>query len=164
MFDWYKKVVFENYANFNGRARRSEFWYFTLMNLIFSLATMLLDKALGIKLGFNTLYSLAVFLPGIAVSVRRLHDIGKSGWLLLIFYIVIFVAAISLVVAGFAVIGGSRNISNLGAGLLIPLLLILAFAIWLLVMYCTNGEVGTNKYGPDPKSDGLEDINQIGNE
>ena len=52
---------------------------------------MLLDKALGIKLGFNTLYSLAVFLPGIAVSVRRLHDIGKSGWLLLIFYIVIFV-------------------------------------------------------------------------
>jgi len=164
MFDWYKKVVFENYANFNGRARRSEYWYFTLMNLIFSLATMFIDKALGIKFGFNSLYSLAIFLPGLAVSVRRLHDIGKSGWLLLIFYIVFIISIALLMVAGVGLFTGKVNATSFGAGLIIPTLLILALAIWLLVMYCTNGDVGTNKYGPDPKSDGLEDINQIGNE
>lgn len=45
MINWYKKVVFENYANFNGRARRSEYWYFTLMNLIIAILAMFIDKA-----------------------------------------------------------------------------------------------------------------------
>ena len=67
-------------------------------------------------------------------------------------------------VAGVGLFTGKVNATSFGAGLIIPTVLILALAIWLLVMYCTNGDVGTNKYGPDPKSDGLEDINQIGNE
>ena len=86
MINWYKKVVFENYANFNGRARRSEYWYFTLMNLIIAILAMFIDKAAG--LNFDPLpygwvymiYGLAVLLPGLAVAVRRLHDVGKSGW------------------------------------------------------------------------------------
>ncbi len=86
MFNWYKKVVFENYANFSGRARRSEYWYFTLANFIIAIVTVMLDKALGLKFGTNSIYSLAVFIPGLAVAVRRLHDIGKSGKLLF-FYI-----------------------------------------------------------------------------
>ena len=76
--NWYKKVVFENYANFDGRARRSEYWYFVLLNTIFVILASLINPVL------YGLYALLVLLPGLAVSVRRLHDVGKSGvWLLI---------------------------------------------------------------------------------
>ena len=132
MFNWYKKVVFENYANFNGRARRSEYWYFALMNFIVLIVAAILDSTLGLNfspLPYGYLYlvvALATFIPGLAVAVRRLHDVGKSGW----FY---FIA-------------------------LIPLI----GAIWLLVLFFTEGNQGENQYGPDPKTDGSEDISQIG--
>jgi len=163
MFEWYKKVVFENYANFSGRARRSEYWYFTLFNVIFSMLTSGIDKALDLSFGLNTLYSLAVFIPGLAVAVRRLHDVGKSGWLLLIVYLAIIACAVSLVVAGvFSIDSGFT--AGTGIGIIIPVVIILALAIWMLVLFCTNGDEGTNKYGADPKSDGTEAINEIGAE
>ena len=94
MIDWYKKVVFENYANFKGRARRSEYWYYTLATIIISIILSILDGVLGLKLGpakssgvLCSIYALAVFIPGLAVAVRRLHDIGKSGKLLLGMYL-----------------------------------------------------------------------------
>lgn len=68
---------FVNYANFTGRASRSEFWYFTLFNVI--AATVL--TAISVYLG--SMYSLAALLPTLGVSCRRLHDTGKSGWWLL---------------------------------------------------------------------------------
>ncbi|MCX6173088.1 MAG: DUF805 domain-containing protein [Flavobacterium sp.] len=163
MFDWYKKVVFENYFNFSGRARRSEYWYFTLVNLLFAAATAATDKVLDLKFGINTLYSLAVFIPGLAVAVRRLHDIGKTGWLLLIVYLAIIACAVSLVVTGIATIGGSFS-AGMGIGIILPVIIILALAVWMLVLFCTNGDKGKNKYGPDPKSDGAEAINEIGAE
>lgn len=87
--DWYLKVL-KQYANFKGRARRKEYWMFALFNFIFALAAMLLDNLFGITLGeipygpIYMLYGLAVFIPGLAVLVRRLHDAGKSGWWFLI--------------------------------------------------------------------------------
>ena len=90
MFNWYKKVVFENYANFNGRARRSEYWYFVLMNFIVLIVAAILDSTLGLNfspLPYGYLYlvvALATFIPGLAVAVRRLHDVGKSGWFFLV--------------------------------------------------------------------------------
>ncbi|MGV1011119.1 MAG: DUF805 domain-containing protein [Flavobacterium sp.] len=122
MIDWYKKVVFENYANFNGRARRAEYWWFILANMILAVVAMVIDNVAGITFGeipygpVYVLYALAVFLPGLAVSVRRLHDVGKSGW----FY---FIALIPLV-----------------------------GAIWLLVLFCSEGEPGENQYGANPKA------------
>ncbi|MEO5777960.1 MAG: DUF805 domain-containing protein [Flavobacterium sp.] len=85
MINWYKKVVLENYANFNGRARRSEYWYYTLMNLILIIIAAVLDSALGTNFAplpygwIYMAYALAVFLPGLAVCVRRLHDVGKKA-------------------------------------------------------------------------------------
>ena len=74
--NWYKKVILENYANFDGRARRSEYWYFVLLNTIFVILALLINPVL------YGLYALLVLVPGLAVSVRRLHDVGKSGaWL-----------------------------------------------------------------------------------
>lgn len=85
MIEWYKKVVFENYANFSGRARRSEYWYFVLGNAIISFTINILTALLSPKLVFlGIVYSLAVFIPTIAVLIRRMHDVGKSGWYILI--------------------------------------------------------------------------------
>lgn len=160
---WYKKVVFENYANFNGRARRSEYWYFILFNALFSLALTLIDNLLGLNLGtadsgvLNTIYSLAVFIPSLAVSVRRLHDIGKSGWLLLITYGTIILLAV------FLILGSFMYSFDSSALIMIFALLIIAVAIWLLIMFCTEGDDFTNKYGPNPKAFN-EEIDEIGNE
>jgi uncharacterized membrane protein YhaH (DUF805 family) len=81
--NWYLKVL-KQYADFNGRARRQEYWMFVLFNIIFSIVAGVLDAALGTWGAVGGLYGLAMLIPGLAVSVRRLHDIGKSGWMLLI--------------------------------------------------------------------------------
>lgn len=136
MIEWYKKVVFENYANFNGRARRSEYWYFALANGLISILLIVLGAIIGGVFGdaltggiigyvLFALYAFATLLPGLGVVVRRLHDVGKSGW----FY---FIALIPFV-------GG----------------------IWLLVLFCTEGDQGPNQYGSDPKNQ-IEEINEIG--
>lgn len=99
---WYLHVL-RNYVNFSGRARRKEYWMFALFNLIISVVLMVLGMMLsggGSSSGANLivdLYGLAVFLPSLGVSVRRLHDIGKSGWFLLLAFIP-FVGAIILLV------------------------------------------------------------------
>ena len=80
---WYFKVI-SNYATFGGRARRKEYWMFTLFSTIISyslVALIFVDPSLTLV---NQIYSLAVLLPSIAVGVRRMHDLGKSGWYLLI--------------------------------------------------------------------------------
>lgn len=81
MFNWYLKVVRDNYANFSGRARRTEYWYFILCNLLIALALFLLSLAIG-TVGFilYIVYALITFIPGLAAAVRRLHDTNKSGW------------------------------------------------------------------------------------
>lgn len=126
MIEWYLKVVRDNYANFNGRARRSEYWYFTLASLIITIILGIIDYMLGSALGLvRGVYSLAVLVPTLAVAVRRLHDIAKSGW---------YICVVFIPIAG---------------------------AIWLLVMLCTEGTVGPNEYGPDPKRP-YDEFNDIG--
>ena len=118
--NWYLKVL-QQYADFGGRARRQEYWMFTLFNAIFLTVAMILDNVLGIAMegvGYGPLYALyglAMFIPSFAVCVRRLHDLGKSGWMTLI--------------------------------VLIPLLGV----IWLLVLMCSDSQPGGNKWGQNPK-------------
>ncbi|MGC8859505.1 MAG: DUF805 domain-containing protein [Ignavibacteria bacterium] len=87
--NWYLKVL-KQYADFSGRARRKEYWMFVLFNMIFAIVAMILDNVLGIAkegIGYGplyVLYVLAMLIPGLAVAVRRLHDVGKSGWMILI--------------------------------------------------------------------------------
>lgn len=76
------KSVFTKYATFSGRARRSEYWYFFLFNCIVSALIGAIGAAIGGESTANSLssiWSLAVFIPTLAVSWRRLHDIGKAG-------------------------------------------------------------------------------------
>jgi uncharacterized membrane protein YhaH (DUF805 family) len=126
MFDWWKKVIFKNYANFSGRARRAEFWYFSLVNTLFIILLYIVSIA-SIFSGtliipflafiFCIVVALVTFIPRLAVIVRRLHDINKSGWN----YFMV----------------------------LIPL----AGPIILLVWLFTDGDRCDNNYGPDPKNE-----------
>lgn len=117
---WYLKAL-KQYADFSGRARRSEFWFFILFNIIFTIVAMMVDSAFGMGVANGVygpvyvVYTLAMIIPGLAVSVRRLHDVGKSGFWILIS--------------------------------LIPLI----GAIWLIILYATDSQPGPNKWGPNPK-------------
>lgn len=84
--NWYLKVL-KQYADFNGRARRKEFWMFILINFIFSIMAGAIDTMLGTVAVFSGIYAAILFIPSIAVSVRRLHDIDKSGWMFLVGFI-----------------------------------------------------------------------------
>lgn len=92
------KSVFSKYATFTGRASRSEYWYFTLFNIIASTLLLLLGIAIGAATGGSDgvpgglivgyilyiIYGLGVLIPSLAVTVRRLHDTNNSGWLILL--------------------------------------------------------------------------------
>ncbi len=94
---YYLKAL-QNYTEFSGRSTRSEYWFFVLFNFIFAITAMIIDNILGTTFKMDTingamiipygyiylLYALAVFLPSLALTVRRLHDVGKSGWFILI--------------------------------------------------------------------------------
>lgn len=84
--NWYIKVL-KQYAEFNGRARRQEYWMFVLFNIIFSMVAAAIDAAIGSWGAIGGLYGLAMLIPSLAVGVRRLHDTGKSGWMLLVAFI-----------------------------------------------------------------------------
>lgn len=89
--NWYLQAL-KKYAEFAGRATRQEYWMFVLFNFVFASAASLLDGFIGLTFGenygnyglINSTYSLVLFIPGLAVTVRRLHDTTRSGWFMLI--------------------------------------------------------------------------------
>ena len=82
---WFMICVFQKYAEFNGRARRKEYWMFALVQWLVAIILMATSSVLGmIGIILYAVFMLGVLLPGLAVAVRRLHDVGKSGWFLLI--------------------------------------------------------------------------------
>lgn len=100
--NWYLMVL-KKYAQFSGRSRRKEYWMFSLFNCIICLPLYVLglvfhEDAIGsIFIGLYCIYALAILVPGLAVSVRRLHDISKSGWWILIAFVPIVGGLILLV-------------------------------------------------------------------
>lgn len=85
---WYLDCIKTKYATFTGRARRMEYWYFILFNIIVSIVLSLVDSVLGAQLYgvgmLQLIYSLLVLLPALGVAIRRLHDTDRTGWWLLI--------------------------------------------------------------------------------
>lgn len=126
---WYL-MVWRKYAEFAGRSRRKEYWMFVLFNALAVLALIAIGVA-GIAMSEDYggllfipfgIYLLATIIPGLAVAVRRLHDSGRSGWLMLVFFLVGLIPFIGL-------IGG----------------------IIQIVFMCQDSDPGTNRYGPNPK-------------
>jgi uncharacterized membrane protein YhaH (DUF805 family) len=81
--NWYLAVL-KNYAGFSGRARRTEYWMFFLINVIITLVFNVIGLAVKAGTYVGWIYGLLVLIPGLAVAVRRLHDTGRSGWWVLI--------------------------------------------------------------------------------
>jgi uncharacterized membrane protein YhaH (DUF805 family) len=83
---------FQNYVNFSGRAPRSEYWFWTLFTVLVSIAALLIDLALFGDMDvspLNSIVSLGLFLPSLAVAIRRLHDLDRTGWWFLLIFTVI---------------------------------------------------------------------------
>jgi uncharacterized membrane protein YhaH (DUF805 family) len=80
----FKRVVAESYAKFDGRSGRAEFWWFFLANLIVGVVLSLLGQASTFFYIIYVIYGLALIIPSIAVGIRRLHDINRTGWWILI--------------------------------------------------------------------------------
>ena len=79
MIDWFVKSL-RNYANFTGRARRKEFWFFMLMCIIIAIAAQIIDAILRTGMIFQLVSNIALLVPSLSVGARRLHDIGRTGW------------------------------------------------------------------------------------
>ncbi|UPM54726.1 DUF805 domain-containing protein [Gottfriedia acidiceleris] len=94
--EWYLKVL-KNYAVFNGRARRTEYWMFFLFNAIITIILSILQSIADIDNILTGIYGLLTILPSLAVGARRLHDSGRSGWWLLI-GIIPFIGTIILII------------------------------------------------------------------
>ncbi|EST58661.1 DUF805 domain-containing protein [Proteus hauseri] len=126
--NWYLEVIKNNYANFSGRARRKEYWMFTLVNtIIITVLYAILISSVDMYTGeMSTLgsiagiiigiYSLAIIVPSLAVTIRRFHDQDKSGWMFLLAFI--------------PAVGG----------------------LIVFVFMCLEGTKGDNRFGPDPKA------------
>ena len=112
---WYLEVL-KKYAVFNGRARRKEIWMFVLVNLIVALVLAFIDSKIGLmsETGYGILsgiYSLAILVPSIAVTVRRLHDTNRSG----MWYLIAFVPVIGgLALIYFCVLDGDAGMNQYG--------------------------------------------------
>lgn len=95
--NWYLDVLKNKYATFTGRARRKEYWMFFLFNILIAIGLGIIEAVLGIPGILGMIYALAVLVPGIAITVRRLHDTGRSGWWILIGLIPLIGAIILLI-------------------------------------------------------------------
>ena len=134
------KVCFNKFAEFTGRARRSEYWWFYLF------AQLVGSVTCGIG-------SLVCFIPMMAVTVRRLHDTGRSGWW---YFLPLIIMLVGMCIFIPLVIAGDINKNDLMTGTgaviyLVSLLAVLAISIVLLVFCCQDSHRGENKYGPSPK-------------
>jgi uncharacterized membrane protein YhaH (DUF805 family) len=131
------RTCFSKYAVFEGRARRSEYWWFQLFCLLVSTAA-------GLVPVLGALVALALILPQLSAQVRRLHDGDRSGW----FILLPSPTGILAVGAGIAAFSGSSRL----LGILSALFGLASLAAWiiLLVWYCQRGTIGSNRYGPDP--------------
>ena len=94
--NWYLRAL-KKYAEFSGRARRTEYWMFTLVNVVIAMVLGVIEGILGGPGILGAIYGLAMLLPSLAVTIRRLHDTGRSGWLCLIALIPVVGAIVLLV-------------------------------------------------------------------
>ena len=147
--DWARRPI-QRYADFSGRAPRAEYWWYFLGTMIAYLVVMIVENIVGLDgtVGpygpLSLILMLGLLVPGLAVTVRRLHDTNRSGWWILIAVIPYFI--LGVLTAG-AIASGSMG-AMASAGLLG--LVAMAGAIVLLVFMVLPGTKGDNRFGADP--------------
>lgn len=169
-------LPFKRYFDFSGRSRRKEYWMYTLFVVIVTIVLAIIDTALGLDGSatsdpdmtgppispatgglLGNIFALATFIPSLAVGVRRLHDLDRSGWWILLPLGPIFVGVVLFgvgMVQSLDGMGGGMSSTMILGG--IALLGGLICSIVLLVWYCTPGTSGSNRFGEDPKGEDLD--------
>ena len=151
ILNWYLTVL-RKYAVFGGRARRREFWFFNLVSFVVIIVLTVLDNALGTfdqetDLGlFESLYYLAVLIPSLAVTARRLHDTDRSGWWMLLMLPFMVATVMGAMAEG-------EMPENMGMIITISTIGLIAL-IALLVFTVLDSHPGDNRFGPNPKGEG----------
>ena len=150
----------KHYADFSGRARCSEFWYFQLFRYLFICLSAILLSVMPF-IGIIGIFGLIV--PNFAVTARRLHDTNRSGWWQLLTLIPELIITIGLSLAfassfarafgGNAYNGQDPIVSFMGYPIGISMLIIIPAEILLLAWYCTDSQQGVNRFGPNPKEE-----------
>ncbi len=140
-----------NFMNFRARAARAEYWWWVLFALIIGIVATILDFLIfrGWESGpFALITNLALFFPGLTVTVRRLHDTGKSGWWMLLLFAIVFLAA-----GGFVAALAANPFNPFqGVGLVfiaVPGVLFFACAILIFIWTLLPSNPGNNRYGPN---------------
>jgi uncharacterized membrane protein YhaH (DUF805 family) len=155
------QTCFQKYVVFSGRASRPEFWYWILFYVLASFLIGTIDNILGVGGWLRTLFTLAAFLPWIAVSVRRLHDIGHSAWFLLLLYglpvlginamgAALWLTGPIVTRTGQLVSAPSFSSMALALGVVGVVLNLLGFVL-SVYFFIKPGELQTNAYGPSPE-------------
>jgi uncharacterized membrane protein YhaH (DUF805 family) len=142
--DW-ALLPFSRYFDFSGRSSRAEYWYFTalmwLVTLLIVLGEQLLGRPVeGVLTAINSLFGLVTFIPSLAVAVRRLHDINRSGFELLRYGIPLVVV---VVLMPFALFIAPFFVFVLGLAAVV-------IGVKFLVLMIIEGDRGPNLYGPNP--------------
>jgi len=151
--DWAKRPL-QKYAEFSGRAPRAEYWWYTLGIIVVAIILNVVESLLGLSrmIGpygpLSALCMLALLVPGLAVTVRRLHDTNRSGWWIL-------VAVIPYAILGF-MMARSATSTDMSGQASVGLFGIIALigGVVLLVFMILAGTAGDNRYGPDPYAGG----------
>ena len=138
--------------NFKGRINRGKYWLailiFVIISLVMGTIGYIADQAMAFQL-LNLIVSIGLFIAGLAVGIKRLHDRDKSGWWLLLFYILPSVLFIIGAVIFFYGLGAEEAGGVIGGT--VVYLLGAAVLIWAIVeLGCLRGTEGPNRFGPDP--------------
>jgi uncharacterized membrane protein YhaH (DUF805 family) len=150
----YYFLAFSRWNDFKGRSNRPEYWHFFWVNLVVSMLLGLVDSALTLispgVAQVGNLYSLLVILPNVAVTVRRMHDIGKSPLLLLIYLVITAVPFWGLMyLVGFdaeALFGNPEGPYFSYA--MVWLVLVSVLSLYFIYLFALKGDAGDNAYGP----------------
>ena len=143
---WYLMAL-KKYAQFGGRSQRKEFWYFFLFYSLFSIPFGVVDMFLIGTSILGTIYFLVFLTPSLAVGVRRLHDMGRSGWWMLLYTGIV----LQQLASGVKVSG--RGVSG-EAVVAIVFVVAAVCAVVLIVFMVRKSQPGRNRYGPGPTDDG----------
>ena len=135
------------FFKFSGRINRAKYWIaaivYAVIGIIFGIIGYITDQSAVVQ-AVSGIVNIVVFISALAVGIKRLHDRDKSGWYLLIFYVVP-----GILITASAVVGATAEDSSV----IVMILGLISFAIfvWAFVeLGCLRGTVGPNRYGPDP--------------
>jgi uncharacterized membrane protein YhaH (DUF805 family) len=160
------RQALRKYADFSGRASRPEYWWWVLATVIASLILGTLDTFIVSLIDrpaafspLNGIFWLAVLLPCLAVSARRLHDIGKTGWWILLWFVVALFGWIPVVVGiAFAALAGvfsgiieESAVVVLAVGAIVTVLVQLGLILWVILWMARQGQSGVNSFSQDPR-------------